>query len=192
MRANPYLITLHAHNTHEHTLTNKQCLLPPKQSRENDGRLLKGPGRPTDTVSLVSGTDLSSSLDILDGAVVHPLYASLPSSAQSAAFQPLQAGCVRRIIVSTNIAETSVTLPDVVFVVDSGVEKVKGIEATGVGYLKTQVITKASARQRAGRCGRTRPGMALRLYTEPDYLAMEEEVRGVDSCDDDMCVRQGV
>ena len=170
------------------------------QSREEGSNLVKTTKAGGDKMTKISGADISSSLDVVDSCVVFPLYASLPSTAQSIIFDPLvegerrrgreayrccslpsvwlfaisaaisnavntwrslphahlPAGCNRRIILATNIAETSVTLPDVVFVVDSGMEKVKGTEATGVGYLKTKVITKASARQRSGRCGRTR------------------------------------
>lgn len=97
---------------------------------------------------------------------VLPLYASLTPDMQSRVFQPHDAN-VRRVIVATNIAETSLTVPGIVFVIDPGV--VKQIEydaATGMESLQVVQISKVQAQQRAGRAGRTQAGRCYRLYTK--------------------------
>ncbi|CAI6098698.1 unnamed protein product [Clonostachys chloroleuca] len=76
----------------------------------------------------------------------------------------------RRCIVSTNIAETSITIPDIVYVIDTGIEKVKRLmPRTGAFEVRPRPNSKAIANQRAGRCGRTRPGVCFRMYTEQDF-----------------------
>lgn len=76
----------------------------------------------------------------------------------------------RQCIVSTNIAETSITLPDIVYVIDTGIKKVKRLmPRTGAFEVRQRPISKAVANQRAGRCGRTRPGVCFRTYTEQDF-----------------------
>ncbi|CAH0032393.1 unnamed protein product [Clonostachys rhizophaga] len=76
----------------------------------------------------------------------------------------------RQCIVSTNIAETSITIPDIVYVIDTGIEKVKRLmPRTGAFEVRPRPISKAVANQRAGRCGRTRPGICFRMYTEQDF-----------------------
>ncbi|KAM0682005.1 Pre-mRNA-splicing factor ATP-dependent RNA helicase dhx15 [Mitosporidium daphniae] len=102
-----------------------------------------------------------------------PLYASLPPSAQQKIFEdaPRFKGVVgRKIIVSTNIAETSLTIDGIVYVVDPGFSKQKIYNPRlRVESLLVSPISKASAQQRAGRAGRTRPGKCFRLYTEAAY-----------------------
>ncbi|KAI5070262.1 hypothetical protein GOP47_0014605 [Adiantum capillus-veneris] len=101
--------------------------------------------------------------------VALPLYAGLARVDQEHAFGPIPRG-KRKVIVATNIAETSLTLEGIVYVVDSGFSKqrfynpIKDVEA-----LITAPISRASAQQRAGRAGRVRPGKCYRLYTEDDY-----------------------
>jgi ATP-dependent RNA helicase DHR2 len=98
-----------------------------------------------------------------------PLYASLPPSEQAKVFLPLKPRR-RKIILSTNIAETSVTVPGVKYVIDSGLRKVKvWRHALGLSTLLTAPVSKASATQRAGRAGRESEGKAFRLFTESDY-----------------------
>ena len=76
----------------------------------------------------------------------------------------------RKIVVSTNIAETSVTINGIVYVVDCGFCKQKVFNSkTRVEALVVQPISQAAAKQRAGRAGRTRPGKCFRLYTEHSY-----------------------
>merc|ERR1719217_1911146 len=104
--------------------------------------------------------------------IVYPLYSSLPMQQQRKVFPPAPEG-TRKIIVSTNIAETSVTIDGVVYVVDPGLFKQKLYNPrTHAESLLVSPISKASAQQRAGRAGRTRPGKCFRLYT-PDTFENE-------------------
>lgn len=101
-----------------------------------------------------------------------PLYASLPPSEQAKVFQPLKARR-RKVILATNIAETSVTVPGVRYVIDSGLRKVKvWRHQLGLSTLLTAPVSKASATQRAGRAGREREGKTFRLYTEDDFIKL--------------------
>lgn len=101
-----------------------------------------------------------------------PLYAGLPSDQQSLVFDPAPPGS-RKVIVATNIAESSVTIDGVVYVVDCGFVKVRAYDPlSGVDALVVVPLSKASATQRAGRAGRTRPGKAYRLYTEESFNAL--------------------
>ncbi|TXT06105.1 hypothetical protein VHUM_03578 [Vanrija humicola] len=107
---------------------------------------------------------------------VLPLYASLPATAQSKIFAPTPAN-TRRVVVATNIAETSLTIPGVGFVIDSGYKKEKEFiyRASGaIEHLRKMEISQASAWQRTGRAGREMPGECLRLYTEAAFRKMPE------------------
>ena len=96
---------------------------------------------------------------------VLPLYAALPPDVQARVFAPPPAGC-RRVVIATNIAETSLTVPGVVYVVDPGLVKQKEYDpATGMESLLVRPISRVAAAQRAGRAGRTCPGRCYRLYT---------------------------
>eukprot|EP00392_Amoebophrya_sp_AT5.2_P014422 g14571.t1 len=98
-------------------------------------------------------------------SIVLPLYSSLPPQQQKKVFQTF--GGRRKIVVATNVAETSITIDGVVYVVDCGLVKVKVYNPrTHVESLLVNPISKAAAKQRAGRAGRTRPGKCFRLYTE--------------------------
>lgn len=108
--------------------------------------------------------------------VVYPLYSSLPPEAQrkifSAAPGPRTAGGPpgRKVVVSTNIAETSLTIDGIVYVVDPGFSKQKVYNPRiRVESLLVSPISRASAKQRSGRAGRTRPGKCFRLYTEKSF-----------------------
>ena len=95
-----------------------------------------------------------------------PVYSALPSEMQTAIFEPAPPGC-RKCVVATNIAEASVTIDGIYFVVDPGFAKVKVYNPrSGMDSLIVSPISQASARQRAGRAGRTGPGKCYRLYTE--------------------------
>lgn len=97
---------------------------------------------------------------------VLPLFAGLPAEYQRSVFEAAPAG-VRKVILSTNVAETSVTIPGVAFVVDSGMEKIRLYEhSTGQEALVVVPCSRSSAKQRAGRAGRERPGKVFRLFTE--------------------------
>ncbi|BFZ61866.1 hypothetical protein YB2330_002944 [Saitoella coloradoensis] len=101
--------------------------------------------------------------------LVLPLYAGLPTDRQLAVFDPTPEG-VRKVIVSTNIAEASVTIDGIAFVIDCGFVKLRAYNPlTGMESLTVAPISKASAAQRAGRAGRTKPGKCFRLYTQAAY-----------------------
>lgn len=106
--------------------------------------------------------------------VLYLLHSQMQSSDQKRAFKNAGPG-VRKIILSTNIAETSITINDVVFVVDSGKVKEKSYDAlTSVSMLKSHWISKASALQRKGRAGRCRPGVVYHLFSRVRYDSMPE------------------
>jgi len=101
--------------------------------------------------------------------IVLPLYSSLPMQQQRRVFPPAPEG-QRKVVVATNIAETSLTIDGVVFVVDPGLFKQKLYNPrTHVDSLLVSPISKASAMQRAGRAGRTQPGKCFRLYTTDSF-----------------------
>ncbi len=102
---------------------------------------------------------------------VLPLLARLPSDQQRRVFHP---GARRRVILATNVAETSLTLPRIRYVVDSGVARLSRYNhRTGVQRLHIEPVSQASANQRKGRCGRIAPGICIRLYSEADFEARE-------------------
>ncbi|KAF7966241.1 hypothetical protein HWV62_39435 [Athelia sp. TMB] len=111
-----------------------------------------------------------------------PLYSSLPPQQQQRIFdaapKPRMEGGPpgRKVVISTNIAETSLTIDGIVYVVDPGFSKQKVYNPRiRVESLLVSPISKASAQQRAGRAGRTRPGKCFRLYTEKDFMSELEE-----------------
>ncbi len=108
-----------------------------------------------------------SRLPAARGRRLLPLYGELPAVAQDAAAAP---GHAPAIIVATNIAETSLTIEGVTAVIDSGLARQAGYDpARGVNSLLIEPISRASADQRAGRAGRTAPGICLRLWSENDH-----------------------
>jgi ATP-dependent helicase HrpB len=99
--------------------------------------------------------------------LITPLYGSLPPAEQDRAVEPASR---RKVILSTNIAESSITIEGVRVVIDSGLARIATDSPwTGLPSLEVRRISKASARQRAGRAGRTGPGRVIRLYTAEDY-----------------------
>ncbi|RDY11914.1 putative pre-mRNA-splicing factor ATP-dependent RNA helicase DEAH9 [Mucuna pruriens] len=104
------------------------------------------------------------------GLIVLPLYSGLPRAEQELVFSPAPRG-KRKVVISTNIAETSLTLEGIVYVVDSGFSKQRFYNPlSDIENLVVAPISRASARQRAGRAGRVRPGKCYRLYTEEYFL----------------------
>ncbi len=100
-----------------------------------------------------------------------PLLATLPQGEQARVFQP---STQRRIILATNVAETSVTIPGIRVVIDSGLARIKRYSAQRhVQTLRIEPISQASARQRMGRCGRVGPGTCIRLYSPEDFERRE-------------------
>ncbi|KAG6777111.1 hypothetical protein POTOM_016914 [Populus tomentosa] len=119
-----------------------------------------------------------ASRKISSGLIVLPLYSSLPRADQDLVFSPTPRG-KRKVVISTNIAETSLTLEGVVYVVDSGFSKQQFYNPiSDIENLVVAPISKASARQRAGRAGRVRPGKCYRLYTE-EYFVNEMSSVGI-------------
>ncbi|XP_040362295.1 probable pre-mRNA-splicing factor ATP-dependent RNA helicase DEAH9 isoform X3 [Rosa chinensis] len=112
------------------------------------------------------------------GLMVLPLYSGLPRADQELVFSPTPRG-KRKVVISTNIAETSITLEGVVYVVDSGFSKQRFYNPiSDIENLVVAPISKASARQRTGRAGRVRPGKCYRLYTE-EYFVKEMSAEGI-------------
>lgn len=109
------------------------------------------------------------------GVKVIPLYGQLSIDAQREAFLPLKKPFTRKIVLATNIAETSVTVPGVKYVVDGGKAKVKQYRSRlGMESLLAKPISKSSAIQRTGRAGREGPGKCFRLYTEEAFSTLQE------------------
>ncbi len=101
-----------------------------------------------------------------------PLYARLPSSSQDRIFQPYEG---RRIVLATNVAETSLTVPGIRFVVDSGLARISRYAThSKVLRLPVEAVSQASCDQRAGRCGRVGPGTCIRLFDADDYGSRPE------------------
>jgi len=101
---------------------------------------------------------------------VCPLYSGLPPKLQDEAVAPSKSGGRPRIIVSTNVAETSLTIDGVRTVIDAGLARVARYDAVrGIDTLMIEKISRASADQRAGRAGRTAPGRCVRLWSEADH-----------------------
>ena len=108
----------------------------------------------------------------LSSTEVLPLYARLSAAEQHRVFAP-HAG--RRIVLATNVAETSLTVPGIRYVIDTGLARISRYSArTKVQRLPIEPISKASANQRAGRCGRVAPGTCIRLYSEEDFAGRPE------------------
>jgi len=107
-----------------------------------------------------------------DSCEVLPLYARLSAADQSRIFQQSRK---QRIVLSTNVAETSLTVPGIRYVVDPGVARISRYSyRSKVQRLPIEAVSQASANQRAGRCGRVAPGVCIRLYSEEDFDARTE------------------
>ena len=101
------------------------------------------------------------------GDEIVPLYSRLSAAEQHRVFASHTG---RRIVLATNVAETSLTVPGIRYVVDSGVARISRYSArTKVQRLPIEAISQASAQQRSGRCGRVEAGIAIRLYSEEDF-----------------------
>jgi ATP-dependent helicase HrpB len=127
---------------------------------------------------------VESALTLPPDVDVRPLFGALPAPAQDAALAPSPPGR-RRVVLSTDIAETSLTVEGVRVVVDSGESRTPRFDArSGLTKLRTGPISRASAEQRAGRAGRTGPGVAYRLWSKLEHAARrpyaDPEIAGVD------------
>jgi ATP-dependent helicase HrpA len=130
-------------------------------------------GRGDTLVFLPGEREIRETLRYLEHRFRHktllPLYSRLSMNAQQRIFHP--EGGEQRIILATNVAETSLTVPGIRYVVDSGLARIaRYLPRQKVERLQIEPIDQASARQRAGRCGRTMPGVCIRLYAESDLL----------------------
>ncbi len=126
---------------------------------------------PGDVLVFLSGEreirDTAEALSDLKHTEVLPLYARLPTAEQQRVFAP-HAG--RRVVLATNVAETSLTVPGIRYVVDPGNARISRYSRRlKVQRLPIEPISQASAAQRAGRCGRVAPGVCIRLYSEADF-----------------------
>ena len=118
-----------------------------------------------DCAKLLEGRDLS-------GSEILPVFARLSLAQQQRVFQ---ASRQRRVVLATNVAETSLTIPGIVYVVDSGLARISRFNpGRQVQRLQVEQISRASARQRRGRCGRVREGVCVRLYGEEDLEQASE------------------
>ncbi|NUP75359.1 MAG: ATP-dependent RNA helicase HrpA, partial [Sinomonas sp.] len=109
---------------------------------------------------------------VLANAEILPLYARLSLAEQHRAFTP---GGRRRIVLATNVAETSLTVPGIKYVIDTGTARISRYShRTKVQRLPIERVSQASANQRAGRCGRVSDGICIRLNSEEDYLSRPE------------------
>ncbi|RFU23230.1 ATP-dependent RNA helicase HrpA [Geodermatophilus marinus] len=110
--------------------------------------------------------------DRFPGVEVLPLYSRLSTADQHRVFAPHTG---RRVVLATNVAETSLTVPGIRYVVDTGVARISRYSARlKVQRLPIEPVSQASARQRSGRCGRTSEGIAIRLYAEEDFESRPE------------------
>ena len=101
-----------------------------------------------------------------------PLYARLSLAEQQKVFQ---SGKGRRIVIATNVAETSLTVPNIHYVIDPGFARISRYSyRSKVQRLPIEAVSQASANQRKGRCGRVAPGVCIRLYAEADFLSRDE------------------
>jgi len=110
--------------------------------------------------------------DDLGATEILPLFARLSPAEQNRIFDP-RGG--RRIVLATNVAETSLTVPGIRYVIDTGLARLRRYDPRrGVERLPIERVSRASANQRAGRCGRTSAGICIRLYSEEDFLGRDE------------------
>ena len=136
------------------------------------------PGGPRDILVFLSGErEIRDAQDALEGmklpeTEVLPLYARLSAAEQHRVFAGHPG---RRIVLATNVAETSLTVPGIRYVIDVGTARISRYsQRTKVQRLPIERVSQASADQRAGRCGRIAEGICIRLYSEEDYLGRPE------------------
>ena len=133
---------------------------------------LEASGRGDILVFLPGEREIREAADVLrksrpSTTEIFPLFARLTAAEQERVFRPSGA---RRIVLSTNVAETSITVPGIRFVVDTGLARVKRYSYRNkVEQLQIEPVSQASANQRAGRCGRVADGICIRLYSEDDF-----------------------
>jgi ATP-dependent helicase HrpA len=137
--------------------------------------------KPGDVLVFLSGeTEIRDAEDAVRGHLtqrgeaattqVLPLYGRLSAADQHRVFGPTPAGVRRRVVLSTNVAETSLTVPGIRYVIDAGTARISRYSTRAkVQRLPIEAISQASAKQRSGRSGRTSDGIAIRLYSQTDF-----------------------
>jgi ATP-dependent helicase HrpA len=135
---------------------------------------LSGESEIRDAQEAIEGRITSGALG--KGVEVLPLYGRLSAAEQHRVFETSKlVGLKRRIILATNVAETSLTIPNIKYVIDAGTARISRYSPRAkVQRLPIEAISKASANQRAGRAGRTSPGVVIRLYSEDDFESRPE------------------
>ena len=140
---------------------------------------------PGDVLVFLSGeAEIRDATDALQGRLrssarsarteILPLYGRLSSAEQHRVFER-RTGGARRIVLATNVAETSLTVPGIRYVIDAGTARISRYSARSkVQRLPIEAVSQASANQRSGRSGRTSPGIAIRLYSEEDFASRPE------------------
>ena len=129
-----------------------------------------------DVLVFLSGeSEIRDAADVVRGRFPHdevvPLYGRLSAAEQHRVFDTRRApGIRRRVVIATNVAETSITVPGIRYVIDAGTARISRYSPRAkVQRLPIEAISQASANQRSGRAGRTSPGVAIRLYSEDDF-----------------------
>ena len=137
--------------------------------------------RPGDVLVFCAGErDIREAADALSDAKfrdieILPLFGRLSAAEQHRVFERKRQGVRRRIVIATNVAETSLTVPGIRYVIDPGVARVSRYShRTKVQRLPIEEVSQASANQRSGRCGRVAEGIAIRLYSEENFAARPE------------------
>jgi ATP-dependent helicase HrpA len=135
-----------------------------------------GPG---DILVFLSGEreirDTADALKGRPGLDVLPLYSRLSAAEQHRVFTPPASSRIRRVVLATNVAETSLTVPGIRYVIDPGTARISRYShRTKVQRLPIEPISQASANQRKGRCGRVADGICVRLYSEEDFMSRPE------------------
>ena len=137
-------------------------------------RVICEPGRGDVLVFMPGERDIREASDLLEGrfqndAEIIPLFGRLSSGEQQRVFAPASR---RKIIIATNIAETSLTIPGIRYVIDSGLARVSRYNPrTRIERLPVESVSQSSANQRKGRAGRVQSGLCIRLYSEEDFAA---------------------
>lgn len=140
---------------------------------------------PGDILVFLSGeAEIRDASDALNGRFrgdrvrpveVLPLYGRLSAAEQHRVFERSKTAGARRIVLATNVAETSLTVPGIRYVIDAGTARISRYSARSkVQRLPIEAVSQASADQRSGRSGRTSPGIAIRLYSEEDFASRPE------------------
>ena len=155
---------------------------PPEDDEEQSASIISaiaelekaGPG---DILVFLSGEreirDTADALKDLKGIDILPLYARLATAEQHKVFHPVSSR--RRVILATNVAETSLTVPGIRYVIDPGMARISRFSfRTKVQRLPIEPVSQASANQRKGRCGRVADGICIRLYSEEDFESRPE------------------